>query len=45
MLKEISEQARRCAPRVRGRLLQDRGTARLHGLNLTPPTAATCGAW
>src|SRR5207249_3654013 len=36
MLKEISEQAETVRATLRGRLLQDRGTARLHGLNLTP---------
>src|SRR6266850_6315282 len=36
MLKEISEQAETVRATLRGRLLQDRGTARLNGLNLTP---------
>src|SRR5881398_3167451 len=36
MLKEISEQAETVRATLRGRLLQDRGTARLHGLNVTP---------
>src|SRR6059036_1473356 len=36
MLKEISEQAETVRATLRGRLLQDRGTARLHGLNLAP---------
>src|SRR5438093_5127480 len=36
MLKEICEQAETVRATLRGRLLQDRGTARLHGLNLTP---------
>src|SRR2546428_719636 len=36
MRKEIGEQAETGRATLRGRLLQDRGTARLHGLNLTP---------
>ena len=36
MLKEISEQAETVRATLRGRLLQDRGTARLNGLNLAP---------
>src|SRR2546425_13305488 len=36
MLKEISEQAETVRATLRGRLLQDRGPARLHGLNLAP---------
>src|SRR3989440_5092455 len=36
MLKELSEPAETGRATLRGRLLQDRGTARLHGLNLTP---------
>ena len=36
MLKEICEQPKTVQSTLRGRLLVDRGTARLNGLNLTP---------
>ncbi len=40
MLKEISEQPESVRSTLRGRLLFEDGTARLHGLNLTPADCA-----